>query len=50
MSYRGITKEQLIEKRETLIREYIGVFDKPQSYFKELEEMEQELIKRGVII
>ncbi len=48
--YRGITKEQLIEKRETLIKEYIGVFNKPQSYFKELEEMEQELMKRKGII
>ncbi|MFY0654999.1 MAG: hypothetical protein JXQ96_23410 [Cyclobacteriaceae bacterium] len=48
--YRGITKEQLIEKRETLIKEYIGVFNKPQSYFKELEEMEQELMKREGII
>jgi len=44
--YRGINKEQLIEKRETLIKEYIGVFNKPQSYFKELEEIEQELMKR----
>ena len=48
--YRGITKEQLIEKRETLIKEYIGVLNKPQSYFKELEEMEQELMKREGII
>jgi hypothetical protein len=48
--YRGITKEQLIEKRETLIKEYIGVFNKPQSYFKELEQMEQELMKREGII
>jgi len=48
--YRGITKEQLIEKRQTLIKEYIGVFNKPQSYFKELEEMEQELMKREGII
>ena len=44
--YRGLTKEQLIEKRETLIKEYIGVFNKPQRYFKELESIEQELMKR----
>jgi hypothetical protein len=44
--YRGLTKEQLIEKRETLIKEYIGVFNKPQSYLKELESIEQELMKR----
>ena len=50
MKYRELTKEQLIEKREQLIKEYIGVFNKPQSYFKELEEMEQELMKREGII
>jgi hypothetical protein len=44
--YRGITKEQLIEKKETLTREYIGVFDKPQSYFKEIEDIKLELTKR----
>jgi len=44
--YRGLTKKQLIEKKETLIRKYIGVFNKPQSYFKELESFEQELIKK----
>ena len=44
--YRELTKEQLIEKRETLIKKYIGVFNKPQSYFKDLESIEQELMKR----
>jgi len=44
--YRGLTKEQLIEKREQLIQKYIGDFNKPQSYFKELEYIEQELMKR----
>jgi hypothetical protein len=37
--------EELIKKRESLIKEYIGVFNKPPSYFKELEEVEQELMK-----
>jgi len=44
------TKKQLIEKRELLIKENIGVWDKPQIYFKELEEIEQELMKREGII
>ena len=45
-----LTKEQLIEKREQLIKKYIGDYKKPQSYFTELEEMEQELMKREGII
>ena len=44
--YRGLTKEQLIERRIQLIEKYIGDFNKPQSYFKELESIEQELMKR----
>ena len=46
----GYTKEKLIELREALIGEYIGTWNKPQSYFKKLEEMEQELMKRQGII
>tara|TARA_R110000737_G_scaffold39978_4_gene60263 strand:+ start:352 stop:504 length:153 start_codon:yes stop_codon:yes gene_type:complete len=46
----GYTKEKLIELREALIGEYIGTWNKPQSYFKKLEEMEQELMKREGII
>jgi len=50
MKYAGVNTEELIEEREKLIWEYIGVFNKPQRYFKELEEMEQELMKREGII
>lgn len=46
----GYTKEKLIELRETLISEHIGTWNKPQSYFKKLEEIEQELMKREGII
>ena len=45
--YRELTKEQLIKRRENLIEKYIGDF-KPQSYFKELESIEQELMKRDM--
>ena len=46
----GWTKERLIELREILISEYVGIWNKPQSYFKKLEEIEQELMKREGII
>ena len=50
MYFKNKTKEQLIQKREELIKEYIGTWNKPQSYFKQLEEIEQELMKREGII
>lgn len=46
MDFKKYTKEQLIKKREALIKQYIGDFNKPQSYFIELEEIAQELMKR----
>jgi len=50
MDFKNETKEQLIQKREELIKEYIGTWNKPQSYFKQLEEIEQELMEREGII
>ena len=50
MDLKNNTKEELIRIREALIGEYIGTWDKPQSYFKQLEEIEHELMKREGII
>ena len=50
MDFKNKTKQELIERRENLLKQYIGTFNKPQSYFKELEEIEQELMKREGII
>ena len=38
-----IWKNELIQQREKLIAKYIGEFNKPKEYFKELEEINNKI-------